>query len=76
MCEAYSSVRSQTDQSHTEGRNEIPIRGLPERMERESLSGPSVLTCRVRLNTLRSACDDKIVGKALCRVDMHAAISR
>lgn len=69
MREADSLVRSQTDRSHTEGRNEIPVRGTRRKdgtRESERPKGLDLQSALEYVSVRRS--DDKIVGKALRRV--------
>ncbi len=69
MREADNSVRTQTDQSHTEGRIEIPARGTRQEDGTRESERPKGLDLQSALEyvAIRRS-DDKIVGKALRRV--------
>ena len=75
-CETDSSVRTQTDRRHTEGRNQTPSRvPRPEDGMRES-KRPKGLDLQSALEYVAvRRSDDKIVGKALRRVVNEGTIA-
>lgn len=69
MCETDSSVRTQTDRSHTEGRNQIPVSGTRQEDGPRESKRPKGLDLQSALEYVAvRRSDDKIVGKALRRV--------
>ena len=69
VSEAHSAVRTQTDRSHSEGRNQVPEGGTRQEDETIEPKRPKGLDLQRALEYVAvHSSDDKIVGKALRRV--------